>query len=282
MRFLFVDKITRRTRDEVHGDVRLGPQAPLRYARAGGAAVVAPGAVSEAIGQLASWLCLERNGFTARPVFLFADAITVAREVPAGNTVELSARVTSMDEESFVFSGEARFDGEVVQTIANCNGYFMPLAELEDPETTIKRFQAMIDGGVRQFDDEGPAFPFASLLETVEQSADKIVCRATFEAASPFYKDHFPRFPVTPIVILNETIGAAAQRLLAPRQNQILRVRRIQDIKIRSFVKPGETVEAQIKVESRDGDRIRTVTDLVKDGKRIMRGVYDYQLTEQI
>ncbi len=281
VRFLFVDHISRRTEDEVHGSVRFGALAPLRYARLGGAAVVAPGAISEAIGQLASWLCLERNQFTARPVFLFANAITVAREVPAGSTVELSAIVTKMEEETFVFSGEARFGGEVIQTIQNCNGYFMPLGELEDPDATRRRFDAMVDGGISQHDDEGAAFPFDSLLETVEQTEDSIVCRTTFDPGLTFYRDHFPRFPVTPIVILNETIGAAAQRLLSPRQGQLLRVKRTKDIKIRAFVKPGDTVEAHIKVASRDGATISTVTDLMKDGKRIMRGLYDYHLTEQ-
>jgi 3-hydroxymyristoyl/3-hydroxydecanoyl-(acyl carrier protein) dehydratase len=202
--------------------------------------------------------------------------------VPTGSTVELSAAVSKMDDETFVFSGEARCGNEVVQTIRNCNGYFMPLGELEDPEVTKKRFRALVEGGIQQFDDEGPAFPFDALLTTTEKSPDGISCRATFDPGHTFYRDHFPRMPVTPIVILNETIGAAAQRLLAPRQDQLLRVRKIQDIKIRNFVRPGETVEAVIKVEGRDGSLIRTVADLVKDGKRILRGRYDYQLTEPV
>lgn len=280
MRFLFVDQIAHRTGDEVHGSVHFGVRAPLRYGRFSGS-VVAPGAISEAIGQLASWLCLERNQFTARPVFLFADAITVARDVPTGQTVELSAQVSAMDEESFVFSGEARFGGAVVQAIRNCNGYFMPLAELEDPELTRKRFLALTDGGLRQVDDDGDAFSFAQSLATLDQSEDGIICRAQFAPSQPFYRDHFPRFPVTPIVMLNEAIGAAAKRLLAPHREQQLNIRAIHDIKIRSFVKPDEAIDVRIKVEGRDGDKIRTVSELLKGGKRILRGLYDYQLVEQ-
>lgn len=280
MRFLFVDQITALTHTEVRGNVRLGAEAPLRYPRLSGT-VVAPGAISEAIGQLASWLCLQRNDFTARPVFLFASAIDVAREVPAGAQVELAAEVAEMNDETFVFSGEARYQGELVQTINQCNGYFMALGELENPEVTRQRFGALTSGGLRQLDDAGPAYPFPDLVEIVEQGPDSLIARAAFDPESPFYHDHFPRFPVTPIVILNETIGAAAQKLLAPRDGDVLRVKRIRDIKIRSFVKPGETVEIRVKVEGRDGELIRTVTDLVKDGKRIMRGLYDYQLEVQ-
>ena len=63
----------------------------MRYRPLGGEAEIAPGALSEAIGQLASWLCIQRNDFTARPVFLFADHIKVHGAVQAGSDVELHA-----------------------------------------------------------------------------------------------------------------------------------------------------------------------------------------------
>src|SRR4249919_3806896 len=100
MRFLFVDQITGRTANGIVGRRTFRADEPLRCAAPGGGAQVAPGAVSEAIGQLASWLCLEKNGFAARPVFLFADRIEVFASVRPGEAVMLDATLHAMDDQS--------------------------------------------------------------------------------------------------------------------------------------------------------------------------------------
>ena len=285
MRFLLVDQITRRTRTKISGLVRFGAETPLRYARSSGAVVVAPGAVSEAIGQLASWLCLEQNDFAARPVFLFADGIRVDGDVPVGCEIELEADVTALNDETFVFSGKAVFNGEVVQSIENCNGYFMPLGELEDPTATRARFGRLVDGGIRHVDGAEAAFPFEELVTNVaaDESGDGMRATAHFAPNLPFYEDHFPRFPVTPIVMLNEAIGAAAARFLAREAGAAIRIKAIRDIKIRTFVKPGETIDIKLTVAARtsnaSGVDIETVVDVTKDQKRIMRGLYEYHET---
>lgn len=283
MRFLFVDRIIATDGDRIEGRRGFPASEPLRYE----SGFIAPGAISEAIGQLASWLCLQRNDFSARPVFLFADAIHVEADVPVGSDVTLTANIANMDAETFVFSGQAMLNGRVVQRINNCSGYFMPLASLEDPTITRERFAALVSAAGLQLEGAaGPAFPFDTLVDDVlafEEQRSIRTCKV-FAGDQPYYRDHFPRFPVTPIVMLNEMIGEAAARLFG----RGVQVRRINDIKIKSFVKPGDIVETRLKAElplldtSLDGSRIaiiNTTAEIIKDGKRILRGRYEYLLT---
>ena len=214
MRFLFVDNIDKVDGDRICGRVRFPVDEPLQYVRLAGQNKVAAGAVSEALGQLASWLCIERGGFVARPVFLFADKITVDRLIDPGTEVEMECVVSDMDDKTFNFSGVATVGGEKVATIENCNGYFMPLDQMEDPAVTRSRYEALTSGGLQLAGRGGKPFPFSELVtETIEVEPDShISVRCELNPDYPFYADHFPRFPVTPIVVLNETFSASASR----------------------------------------------------------------------
>jgi 3-hydroxymyristoyl/3-hydroxydecanoyl-(acyl carrier protein) dehydratase len=285
MRFLFVDRITRLdpgSSARVEGTRTFGLDEPLRYEAP--VAEAAPGVVSEAIGQLASWLCLARNDFTARPVFLFADSIEVLGATPLGVPIQLSADIGQLDAETVTFSGEASVDGRVLVRMHRVSGYFMPLADLEDPAVTRARFAAMMGEGLRLEGTAGEAFAFDRLVAPAAELAPGQSIRTTtrFDAALPFYADHFPRFPVTPIVMLNEAIGAAARQMFHAVGKEP-HAHSIRGIKIKSFVRPGDQCEVRIEVQgpSTVADGVRTVAELIKDGKRILRGTYDYVLTEK-
>lgn len=286
MRFLFVDKIHAISNDSISGQKHFGLDEPLRYHPLAGSAEIAPGALSEAIGQLASWLCIQRNDFTARPVFLFADQIKIHGAVKAGSTVELHSDILQLDKETFRFSGTAKVQGELKVEIKNCSGYFMPLGELEDPEVSKQRFHAMTSGGLKLEGASGQPFAFDSLAgETLAlEPKQSIRTLKTFAADEPFYRDHFPRFPVTPIVMLNEMIGTATTRMLQLSGAKRLAPRELSGIKIRSFVKAGEPVEISIKLvgERQDGGLtyVETTAELIKEGKKILRGSYHYVVTE--
>jgi len=190
-----------------------------------------------------------------------------------------------MDIDNFRFDGEARVGGRLVQAIEACSGYFMPLAELEDPALTCARFAALIGGGLTLHGSDGSPYSFAALAgETIALVAGRSLrVRKEFAADEPFYADHFPRFPVTPIVMLNEMIGAATARLLGGGDRSI-QIRAIRGIKIRSFVRPGETVETAVTVtgERQDGGRsfLETTAQVLKQGKVILRGNYLYEVME--
>jgi 3-hydroxymyristoyl/3-hydroxydecanoyl-(acyl carrier protein) dehydratase len=282
MRFLFVDKITEQTATSVTGSRLFSVDEPLRYVSPGGAQRIAPGIISEAIGQLASWKCIADNDFTARPVFLFADKIRVMGDIAPGTELELQADLHEVNSETLRFSGRALRNGEVVQEISECIGYFMPLSELEDPEVTRSRYQALISGGLALQGASGSPFNFFNLIaDDADIVAGKsIVAKIKLTDKEPFYADHFPRMPVTPIVVLNELIGATACLMFSGRKVRSLTPQLIQGIKIKSFVKPGDEIEIKVNVRSTENGAVETVAEIFKQEKRILRGSYHYLVEE--
>lgn len=284
MRFLFVDKIIEQTKHTIAGARHFTAGEPLRYVTLGGDQRIAPGIISEAIGQLASWKCINDNDFSARPVFLFADKIRVFSEVRPGSTLELRADIHEVNSETVRFSGQALCNGTVVQAISDCSGYFLPLAELEDPGVTRSRYRSMTNGGIAALDS--PVEPY-SFFNLIEDSADivtgkSIHARVKLSQNEPFYADHFPRMPVTPIVVLNELIGAASCMLQSGKKERCLSVRRISGIKIRSFVRPGDEIEIKVIAAGSDDQSlvnpgtVETIAEIFCKGKRILRGSFTY------
>jgi 3-hydroxymyristoyl/3-hydroxydecanoyl-(acyl carrier protein) dehydratase len=283
MRFLFVDKIENYTDRAIRGSKFFGSDHAMRYQTGPQTGEIAPGVISESIGQLVSWLAISRNNFSARPVFLFADRIEVLGAARAGSRIDIAAEIHEMDDKTIVFGGRAYADGELIHVVHSSSGYFMPLADLEDPLTSRQRFGQMCGDGL-QLDGEAGAFDFTSLVDQVVScDGQSIVCSKTMDPAEPFYADHFPRFPVTPIVMINEMIGEATRRLLSTQQlSSGQRIREVSDVKIKNFVRPGERVHIDVKLleSSRIGGVlcVQTVAELLKDGKRILRGRYHYEI----
>jgi len=284
MRFLFVDKISNQTLTSVEGTRLFTVDEPLRYVSPGGEQKIAPGIVSEAIGQLASWKCIKDNNFSARPVFLFADKIKVFDDIAPGTLLSLEADVHEVNNETLRFSGKASRQGEVVQEISECIGYFMPLAELEDPEVTRSRYQALTSGGLSLLGNSESPYNFFNLIDdNAEIIGKSIVATIKITESEPFFADHFPRMPVTPIVVLNELIGATTCVLYSGRKLRCLTPRLIEGIKIKSFVRPGDEIEVKVSLSNdKKQNVVETVAEIFKEGKRILRGSYHYLVEENL
>jgi 3-hydroxyacyl-[acyl-carrier-protein] dehydratase len=279
MRFLFVSKITEIEGSRVKGSVRFSDREPWRRA-VNGNVEISTSVVSEAIGQLVSWMVLRDNEFTGRPVFLFATEINLPGRVEAPAVVDLEAWVTDRSEDSFIFSGKASVDGKVVVEITDCGGYFMPLAEMEDPEVTRKRFASISSEGLPENPGTEP-FNFNGLIDEVNDlvPAQSITASRVMRPDEPFYADHFPRFPVTPIVIINEMIGEATRRMCQiPGSDQIrLEAVAVRDLKIKNFIRPGDTAIISVKQVETMGNELETVAEISVNKKRILRGRYRYR-----
>lgn len=284
MRFLFVDKIDQIHQNTIIGTKRFRPDDPMRQPSSTGD-MIAPGVVSEAIGQLVSWLAIAGNDFTGRPVFLFADNIEVRGPVPAGSEVRLEATIHESNTETLVFSGAAFVDGNCVHKVENCSGYFMPLDQLEDPGVTQRRYEFLRSAKGLYLEDDGQPFDFGVLQgKLVEQSEKTVTVENTIPRDAAFFADHFPRFPVTPIVMINEMIGLATQNLIpksSPPDSQI-QIHSVRNVKIRDFIRPGETCLTKVKVIETEKNKlgeitqIQTMAEILKGGKRILRGLYAY------
>jgi 3-hydroxymyristoyl/3-hydroxydecanoyl-(acyl carrier protein) dehydratase len=316
MRFLFVSRIHDIEENRIRGNVDFTVQEPWRRPGADGSLQISTSVVSEAIGQLVSWLSLRNNNFTARPVFLFASNINLDGYIPAPSTVELEAWITDGDQESFMFSGTAKVDGEVVVAITDCGGYFMPLAELEDPSVARKRFASLMSGdGSSIYSSIDSSIDSSTILKNrstqvyggrqlIDDVKNLELGRAVtavkvMRQSEPFYADHFPRNPVTPIVVINEMIGEATRIMMEGEEfsalgrddgysfdsgDQICNLApvAVTDLKIKSFILPGDTVVISVKKMGVLEKEFETIAEIVVNQKRILRGRYRYKFVDQV
>lgn len=90
--------------------------------------------------------------------------------------------------------------------------------------------------------------PMRLLDEIVEEGEGRIVCRKTFREDEFFVQGHFPDFPLVPGVILCECCMQAGAIVLAAgaqQPGQVPVATRIDNVKFKRMVRPGDTVEVE-------------------------------------
>jgi 3-hydroxyacyl-[acyl-carrier-protein] dehydratase len=94
--------------------------------------------------------------------------------------------------------------------------------------------------------------PFLLIDEIIEQSDDRIVCRKKFTGEEFWYAGHYPNFPLTPGVLLCESAMQAGAVLLASvvadNPDKVPVVSRMNNVKFKRMVRPGETVELEVEL----------------------------------
>jgi len=97
--------------------------------------------------------------------------------------------------------------------------------------------------------------PFLFLDEIVSREPDRIVCRLTFTGDEFFYAGHYPGQPITPGVILCEAAMQAGAALLAslvpPGTPGVPVATRMNDVRFKQIVRPGETIEIEVQLTER-------------------------------
>jgi 3-hydroxyacyl-[acyl-carrier-protein] dehydratase len=97
--------------------------------------------------------------------------------------------------------------------------------------------------------------PFLLVDEIVEQADERIVCRKTFTGEEFWYRGHYPEFPLTPGVLLVEAAMQAGAVLLAKYAAEssggVPVATRINNVKFRHMVRPGDTIEMEVKLTNR-------------------------------
>jgi 3-hydroxyacyl-[acyl-carrier-protein] dehydratase len=100
--------------------------------------------------------------------------------------------------------------------------------------------------------------PFLLVDEIVEQSDKRIVCRKRFTGDEFWYRGHYPDFPLTPGVLLVEAGMQAGAILLAryaaEKPGGVPVATRINNVRFRHMVRPGDTIEMQVELTERMGD----------------------------
>ncbi len=261
MRFLFVDCI-----DEFEpGGLAQGRFAMPRDF------VVPACLIAEAIGQLAGWIAMERWQFNARPVAALVGRCVIAGEARPGESVELAVEMDECEADAVSYAGRARADGRTLVTVERCGAPMLPLEDFDDREAMRERFAALRSPkGARVEVDR----KLAVTLPWSEITYDWNSAKATIITPTErdFYADHFPRRPVFPATLSLDAMIRLA-RALAEHVGLKLAATppliRVSDVKLRTFVPPGQTLELAAYLRARESASADLALSATSAAKRV-------------
>ncbi len=124
--------------------------------------------------------------------------------------------------------------------------------------------------------------PMLLVDEIVEQSEEGILCRKTFHEDEYFFQGHYPDFALVPGVILCESamqagaisLHAAAKKILEddPEASSVVPVvTRMSDVKFKTMVHPGDTIDLDVKLKERIADAFFLQAKVTCNGKVAVR-----------
>ena len=116
--------------------------------------------------------------------------------------------------------------------------------------------------------------PMLLVDEIVERSDNRIVCRKTFRDDEFFFQGHYPNYPLVPGVILCESAMQAGAILLSRFVSEGAGVpvaTRLNDVKFKSMVHPGDTIELEVTLNERLGDAFFLTAKVTCGGKLATR-----------
>jgi 3-hydroxyacyl-[acyl-carrier-protein] dehydratase len=113
--------------------------------------------------------------------------------------------------------------------------------------------------------------PFLLLDEFVERNEKRIVCRKRFTGDEFWYRGHYPDFPLTPGVLLCEAAMQAGAVLLSNYANAgqggVPVVTRMNNVKFKAMVRPGDTVDLEVELVERMADAFFMNAKVTTGGK---------------
>jgi 3-hydroxyacyl-[acyl-carrier-protein] dehydratase len=116
--------------------------------------------------------------------------------------------------------------------------------------------------------------PFLFIDEIVQRSETRIVCRRKFRGDEFFYQGHYPGRPLTPGVLLCEAAMQAGAILLSQYVGDSPGVpvaTRMNDVKFKRMVSPGETIELDVELVERLSDAFFLKAKVLCQGKVAVR-----------
>jgi len=260
--FSFVDRIT----DVVPGVRVRGIYHVPAAVRAFPAALVA-----EAVGQLAAWASMAALEFRRRPVAGLARDTRFLRGVGPGDVLELEADLESCTNDDVAYCGRATTGGAPVIVLEQCLGPMLPAEDFDAPERLRSDYALLCGAGA-------PPGRFGGLpdfdLECTESVAgERVKARLRVPAAAPFFDDHFPRRPVFPAtLLLNAQIHLAselAREALTPDAVRAPAATRMLDVKVRTFIPPGQLLEIAAERVAADAGGFTAKLSARADGKPV-------------
>jgi 3-hydroxymyristoyl/3-hydroxydecanoyl-(acyl carrier protein) dehydratase len=201
--------------------------------------------VAEAVGQLAGWVAMAQVGFRRRPVAGLAGEVRILGHVAPGQDLVLEVEIESCDVDAVAYRGWACTGNTQIVALSQCVGSMLPVEEFDAPEELREQFAVLCGPGASPGRFQGIPEP---QVEVTERDAGRVL-RALLQvpASAPFFADHFPRRPVFPgTLLLDAQLRLAvtlAGDVLHPGSGARLVPHRVNDVKLRSFILPGQAVE---------------------------------------
>jgi 3-hydroxymyristoyl/3-hydroxydecanoyl-(acyl carrier protein) dehydratase len=261
--FSFVDRITA---------LEPGRRARGRFAIPAALPEFSTCLMAEAVGQLAAWVAMAQSEFRGRPVAALSREIRILGEAAPGDILDLGVEIERCDPEVVAFDGWARLGATPVLELRECLGPMLPLEDFDAPETVQSDFETLCGPSGRPGRFRGIEELDLTVIDRVP--GRRLRAAISVPASAPFFADHFPRRPVFPATLLLDAEIRLALRLagetLTPGQR--LRLAKISDLKMRSFILPGQRVEMETTVRSATDGTADLALAAWVDGKRVATG----------
>ena len=128
--------------------------------------------------------------------------------------------------------------------------------------------------------------PMLLIDNIVSLQGDDIVCQKTFQADEFFFQGHYPNQPIVPGVILCEAAMQAGACLLSTKiaedsndesTGKVPVVTRLNNVKFKQMVEPGDTIELAITLTERISSAFFLNSKVTVDGKLATR--FDFACT---
>ena len=117
--------------------------------------------------------------------------------------------------------------------------------------------------------------PFLLVDEILEWTEDRIVCTKKFSGEEDFFAGHYPGFPLVPGVLLCEAAmqcGAILlSRHLAGLEGRVPVATRMNDVRFKRMVRPGETLHMEVTLKERVGSAFFLTAKVTVAGKTAVR-----------
>jgi 3-hydroxymyristoyl/3-hydroxydecanoyl-(acyl carrier protein) dehydratase len=239
--FSFVDRITSlETRRSIRGHYSIPPKVdafPISL-------------VAEAVGQLAAWAAMIAVDFSHRPLAGIAGRIELLSIARPGRVLDLAAELESVDTDTVAYSGTACVHGSPVIRLLDCVGPMLPLNDFDEPDAVRARCDILRTVGATP--GGFPGFPPLVLERGECERGQLAYALLRVPSRAPFFADHFPRHPVFPASLLMHAGMQTAAMLMAafPGGGATWLPRTVSDMKLRSFISPGVTVNLEARVTS--------------------------------
>jgi len=117
--------------------------------------------------------------------------------------------------------------------------------------------------------------PFLLVDEIVEWEENRITCTKTFTGQEDFFQGHYPEFPLVPGVLLCEAAMQAGaillSRHLADIKGKVPVATRMNDVRFKRMVRPGETLRMEVELVERLADAFFLKAKVTVEGKIAVR-----------